>query len=76
MLLKFKKPFLVAEVKWRDNMPGREIYETIEKLSKIDVGKKMLVVKNRKTVEKYSTMLDDYNIEIIDAEDIIIRSCS
>ena len=57
-------------------MPGREIYETIEKLSKIDVGKKMLVVKNRKTVEKYSTMLDDYNIEIIDAEDIIIRSCS
>lgn len=64
-LKRFDKLVVVGEVKWRKNISKSEIKKMQEKLSKFDC-KKIIVVQNKNRL-----YIEDGDIEIIDANDIV-----
>lgn len=63
-LLKFKKPEMVVEVKWKENVSKEDIIKAEKSLGKIDAKKKILFVPDKKML--HSSILD-----IVDISDFI-----
>lgn len=63
-LLKFKKPEMVVEVKWKENVSKEDIIKAEKSLSRIDAKKKILFVPDKKML--HSSILD-----IVDISDFI-----
>ncbi|MBU4190410.1 MAG: ATP-binding protein, partial [Candidatus Thermoplasmatota archaeon] len=63
-LLKFKKPEMVVEVKWKENVSKEDITKAEKNLGKIDAKKKILFVPDKKML--HSSILD-----IVDISDFI-----
>lgn len=61
-LLRFKKPHIVGEVKWKD-VGTKEITRIQEKLEKIDAKRKVLFIPDKKGIKS--------GLEILDADDML-----
>lgn len=62
-LLKFKRPVLALEVKWKEKISGEDITKAERSLSKIRTGKKSLFVPNKKLVRSDA-------LNIVDVSDL------
>ncbi len=70
LLLEFKKPKIVGEVKWKDKITKREVREVEEKLEIFEGARKILFVKDASSVPE--TELEVWDVERIGEEAIKI----
>jgi hypothetical protein len=66
-LLKFKKPEIVFEVKWKDKIDSEDLKKAEENLNKINIKKKFLFVPDKTKIKKENKS----NFEIVDISDFI-----
>ena len=62
-LLKFKKPEIVIEVKWKSKIEKEEILKAEANLGKINAKKKILFVQDKKGINS--------SLEVMDVEDLL-----
>ncbi len=63
-LLKFKKPEIIGEVKWKKKVTGRDIARAEEVLSRIDAKKRFIFVPDKSKV-------DSELLEVMDVTDLV-----
>ncbi len=67
LLLEFKKPKVVAEVKWRDEISRKEVERIERKLAAFDVRERILIVPHAENIP-------ETNLEVWDIKDMVKRA--
>ncbi len=65
-LTKFKRLFLVGEVKWKNNISEKEIKNVEEKLNKFKDAKKILIVPSKESLE-----VEPEKVEVWDVKEVV-----
>ncbi len=69
LLLKFKKPKVVVEVKWKDKVSETEVKSVERKLQRFEGCKKILVVPSRSSLERIPESVEVWDV------DYIVKNC-